>query len=199
MPKEYTFPPKLKLIIAHLEAVRALDAYLSGEMQKDVADLSHHVRQELNRSVLRPAGWSDLDASKGVLYSGPMAPAPDNALLSKWEVAEKALRIAVGIEPPVHANDPPYVELCVPDPWKKRDAFIKEIKRFKPLGFEHASDYPIGELASTSSVFKYIRFEESTGPDGLFDVTHFIDSFRDATAALVKLEKDIDGILACLD
>lgn len=43
MPKEYTFSPKMKLIIAHLKTVRSLDEYVRGiEMKKDVQDLSNH-------------------------------------------------------------------------------------------------------------------------------------------------------------
>jgi hypothetical protein len=201
MPKEYTFPPKLEIIIAHLKAVRALDDYVRGiEMRKDIEDLSNHVRQELDRSVLRPAGWRDLEVSKGVLYSFPMSPAPDNALLTKWWVAEgSAIRVAVEVTGPVHAVCDPYVELWVPDAWDKREAFIKDIKQFKPPDFEHVSDYPVGELTTTSSIFKYVPYETCIGPDGLFDGARFIGSFRDATAALVKLENDIDGILAGLD
>jgi hypothetical protein len=118
MPKEYTFSPKLKLIVAHLKTVRSLDNYVRGiEMKKDIQDLSNHLRQELNSSVLRPAEWSDLELSKGVLYSsGPMAPAPNNALLTKW--GGGAIRLAVELPDPVHPDNSdydPYVELSVPE------------------------------------------------------------------------------------
>ena len=47
MPKEFTFSPKLKLVIAHLTAVRALDEYAHGvEMKKDIRDLANYLRQE---------------------------------------------------------------------------------------------------------------------------------------------------------
>jgi hypothetical protein len=196
MPKEYTFPPKLKLIFAHLKAVRALNDYVSGvEMEKDIKELSNHLRQELSRSVLRPAGWKELEQSKGVLYSSPTATSPGNALLQKWEVIDgRSIAIAVEVVSPVHWHES-YVELWIPEAWKKREEFRKKIRPLMPRGFEHFNDSPAGELTPTTSIFKYIPYEHFLGSDGVLDGASFLDAFRDATAALVHLENDIDGIL----
>lgn len=199
-PTEYTFSPKLKLIIAHLKAVRALTDYVNGvEMKKDIQGLSNFLRQELTRSVLRPAGWKDMEGSKGVLYSSPMAIDPGNALLTKWEVVDgHPIAVAAEVVWPVPAGYEPYVELRIPEAWEKRQEFLEKIKRFKPPDFEHASDYSVGELTETTSIFKYVPYDRCLGVDGLFDGTRFIDAFRDAMTALVKLEKDVDGVLASL-
>ena len=156
MPKEFTFSPKLKLVIAHLTAVRTLNEYVSGfEMKEDVRDLSSHLRQELSQSVLRPAGWTDLNAQKGVLYSGPKV--SDGEGRTKLQVSEgAAIRLAVEVLSPVDMDNEPYVKLWIPDPWEERDRFIAEIKRFKPHDFEHVSDHPTVEWETTTSIFKYI-------------------------------------------
>lgn len=72
MPNEYTFTPKLKLIVDHLKAVRTLDEYVNGVgLKKDMQGLSNHLQQDLSHSVLHPAGWEDLEAVDGCLYSSP--------------------------------------------------------------------------------------------------------------------------------
>jgi hypothetical protein len=85
---------------------------------------------------------------------------------------------------------------------KEREKFIDEIRLIKPTDFKHVSEYPVGEMAATSSIWKYIPYErcidESTGIENRFDGDRFINSFREATAAIVNLEKDIDRILAGL-
>ena len=148
--------------------------------------------------MLGPAGWTDLNAEKGVLYSGPKVSNGEGR--TKWQVSEgAAIMLAVEVPSPVDGNCEPYVELWIPDLWEKRDRFIAEIERFKPHDFEHVSDHPTGEFAATSSIWKYIPYAACIEPDGEFDGTLFIDSFREAMAALVKLEAEIDGILARLD
>jgi hypothetical protein len=78
VPKEYIFSPKFRLIVDHLKAVRTLDEYVNGiGLKKDMQDLSNHLEQDLSHSVLRPAGWEDLYAVEGTLYSSPK---------SKWHV-----------------------------------------------------------------------------------------------------------------
>jgi hypothetical protein len=128
-----------------------------------------------------------------------MAPAPKNAVLTKWEGS--AIRLGVELPypvPPDHSDYPPYVELWVPDAWKEREKFIAETKLIKPPDFEHVSDH-LEEVVTTSSIWKYIPYETCiTGPESRFDGNLFIDSFRNATKALVNLEKDIDRILAGL-
>jgi hypothetical protein len=89
MPKEYAFTPKFKLIVDHLEAVRTLDEYVNGVgLKKDMQDLANYLQQDLSRSVLRPAGWKDLYAEEGSLYSGPESK-------SSWRVVRGDF-IAVG-------------------------------------------------------------------------------------------------------
>ena len=195
MPREYTLAPKLKLIVDHLKAVRTLDEYVNGVgLKKDMQDFSNHLQQDLSRSILRPAGWEDLYASEGSLYSSPKSGSPDNQLVQKWSVVEDDV-IAIAISPswPVQDDDEPYAELYVPKDWEKRQQFIAELK--PPPGFEHVSQYSDGELAETTSVFKYVRYESYIGPDGRFDATGFVEGFRAATKSLVAMEKEIDQIL----
>jgi hypothetical protein len=96
---------------------------------------------------------------------------------------------------PVRDDYGPYAELYVPENWSKRHEFIAKLK--PPPGFELASQYPDDEIDETTPVWKYVRYESHVGPDG-FDATGFIAAFREATKALVALEKDIDQILASL-
>jgi hypothetical protein len=195
MSKEYTFPPKLKLIVDHLDAVRTLDMYVNGvELKKDMQGLSNHLQQDLNRSVFRPAGWEDLYSEEGSLFSSPQSAAADNALISKWCVAADSF-IAIEICPawPVGDDDEPYVNLYVPPDWEKRPEFIAQLKA--PPGFQHVSQYSEGELAEESSVWKYVPYASYVGAEGLFDSTGFINGFREATKSLVAMEKVIDGIL----
>jgi len=198
MPKEYTFTPKFKLIADHLKAVRTLDEYVNGAgLKKDMQDLSNHLQQDLSHSVLRPAGWEDLYAEGGCLYSSPNSGSPENALIPKWCVVEDD-RIAIQIYPawpvrPVQDDNEPYVQLYVPPNWKKRQQFKAELKA--PPGFEHFSQYPDGEMAEESSVWKYVPYPSYVGANGVFDSSGFIGAFREATKALVAMEKVIDGIL----
>jgi hypothetical protein len=189
MSNEYTCPPKLKLIVEHLNAVRTLVQYVNGvALKKDMQDLSNYLQQDLSSSILHPAGWEDLYPAEGSLCSSPR---------SKWRVVRGDV-IAIEICPawPVQEDYEPYVNLYVPPNWKKRSQFIAKLKA--PPGFEHVSQYSEGELSEDTSVFKYLPYT-SYVVGGLFDSTGFIDAFREATKALVAMEKVIDGILERLD
>ena len=186
MPRDYTFTPRLKLIVDHLKAVRTLDEYVNGVgLKKDMQALSNHLQQDLSRSVLHPAGWEDLYAAEGSLYASPK---------SKWRVVRGDV-IAIEIYPawPVQEDYGPYVNLYVPPNWKKRSQFTAKLKA--PPGFQHISQFPDGELADETSVWKDVPYESYVGADGLFDSTGFIDAFREATKTLVAMERGIDGIL----
>ena len=117
MPREYTLAPKLKLIVDHLKAVRTLDEYVNGVgLKKDMQDFSNHLQQDLSRNILRPAGWEDLYASEGSLYSSPKSGSPENQLIQKWCVVEDdAIAIAICPSWPVQDDDEPYAELYVPE------------------------------------------------------------------------------------
>ena len=190
MHKEYTFTPKFKLIVDHLKAVRTLDEYMNGVgLKKDMQALSKHLQQDVSGSVLHPAGWEELYARGGFLYASPK---------SKWRVVGGDYNyIAVEIYPAWPVRDPqqgePYVGLHVPANWKKRTQFIDKLK--VPPGFEHVKQYPDGELAENSSIFKYVPYTSYIGAEGIFDPIRFIAAFREATKALVDMEKDIDEIL----
>src|ERR1700693_3124430 len=114
MSKEdkYFFTPKFKLIVECLKAVHTLDEYVNGVgLKKDMQDLSNHLQQELSHSVLHPAGWEDLYAVKGNLYSSP---SPN----SKWKVVrDDVIAIEICVAWPVQridTVDEPYVNLYVP-------------------------------------------------------------------------------------
>jgi hypothetical protein len=186
MPKEYTFTQKLKLIVDHLKAIRTLDEYVNGVgLKTDMQDLSNHLQQDISRNVLHPAGWENLYAEQGSLYSSPESK-------SKWRVVRGDF-IAIEIYPawPVDVCEP-YVNLYVPPNWKKRPLFIAKLKA--PAGFQHVSQSP-GDESAEDSVFKYLPYTSYVGAEGLFDSTSFIDAFREAAKALVDMEKEIDGIL----
>ena len=187
MPKEYTLPPRLKLVVDHLKAIRTLDEYVTGGgLKKDMQDLFNHLQQDLNTSVLVPAGWEELYTAGGSLYSSPKA---------KWVVREDAIAIQIYPARPVQDVDEPSVGLYVPTTLKKRPQFIAKLKAKAPPGFEHVSQYPDGEMTEESSIFKYIPYTSYVGGDGLFDSAGFINAFRKATKTLVSMEKVIDGIL----
>lgn len=90
MPRDYSFAPKLKLIVDHLKAVRTLDEYVNGAgLKKDMQDFTNYLQQDLSRGILRAAGWKDLYyASYGCLYSSPKSVSPKNQLIQKWCVVE---------------------------------------------------------------------------------------------------------------
>ena len=187
MPKEYTFTPKFKLIVDHLKAVRALDEYVTGVgLKKDMQDLSNYLQQDLSRDIFRPAGWEELYAEGGLLYSSP-------ANKPKWRVVKGDL-VAVEIYPawPVQDDAEPYVNLYVPPNWKKRSQFTAKLKA--PPGFQHINQSP-DEFAEETGVFKYVPYTGYLGTDGVFDSSGFIDGFREAARALVAMENVIDGIL----
>ena len=120
MSKEYTIPPKLKLIVEHLDAARTLDKYVNGVgLKKDMQGLLDHFQKNLSRSVLQPAELEDLDPEDGGLYSSPKSK-------PKWRVV-KGDSIAIEIYPAwtVQEEDDcePYVNLYVPPNWKKRSQF----------------------------------------------------------------------------
>lgn len=197
MPKEFPVTPKFRLVVDHLKAVRTLDEYVNGVgLKKDMQDLADYLQGDLSRGVLRPAGWKDLYTWKGCLYSGP-ATSTMNSFVPKWGVVEDDV-IAIEISPaaPVRAADEPFVNLYVPENWERRQQFIAKLKA--PPGFEHVSQHPEDELVDTTSVFKDIRYESYVGPDSRFDAAGFIEAFREATKALVDLEKHIDQILESL-
>jgi hypothetical protein len=201
MPKEFPLTGKFKLILDHLKAVRALDEYVSGVgLKTDMQALATYIRHDLNRGILRPAGWKDLQPKKGLLYSSPEGSSTMNCYVPRWCVGEDEEDdfIAIEISPagPVRADDDPYVNLYVPENWEKRNQFIAKVKA--PQGFQHVSQHSEGEHLDTTSIFKYLPYESYVGPDGRLDADGFIDGFREATKALVALDKDIDQILVSL-
>jgi hypothetical protein len=176
----------------YISGVR-LGSYGAG-LKKDMQDLTNDLRQDLSRDILRPAGWEDLYPSEGCLYSSSLG---DIAFVPKWGVVEDdVIAIEIFAAAPVRAADEPFVNLYVPENWEMRQQFITKLKA--PPGFEHVSQHPEDELVDTTSVFKFIRYESYVGPDSRFDATGFIEAFREATKALVALEKDIDQILESL-
>lgn len=174
MPKEqYTPTPKLKLVLDHLKALRTLDEYVNaaGGLKADVQDLSNYLQPDLNRSLLRPAGWDDLYAEKGNLYSSPK---------SKWGVVRGdhiAMQIYLAWPVRDDYDDEPSVNLYVPENWKKRLAFREKLKLLP--GFEHVGQYPDGEITETTPIFKYVPYAGQ----------------REAAKTLVAMESDIDRIL----
>jgi hypothetical protein len=175
------------LIFDHLNTVRTLDEYVNGVgLKKDMQDLSKHLQQDLTRSVLHPAGWEDLKAAEGSLYSSPKSK-------WRWVVRGDVIAIEIYLAWPVQDVCEPYVNLYVPANWKKRSQFIAKVKA--PAGFEHARQYSEGELADGTSVFKYVPYKSCVGAKGQFDSLGFIDAFRDATRTLVDMEKSIDKVL----
>jgi hypothetical protein len=203
MQKEYTLPSKLKLIVDHLGATRALDEYMNGSgLKKDMQDLTIYLQQDLSRTILRPAGWKDLRASKGNLYSSPEGASPENALIQKWcVVADEAIAIEVCLAWPVRRTDTvpePYVNLYVPPEWEKRAEFIAALKSTTPSGFRHTSQSDF-ELSEEISIFRDVSYTTHVGAEGAFDCASFLDAFRSAAKALVDIQHDIDRILMSLD
>ncbi len=186
MPKEYTFPPKLKLICDHLNAVRALDDYVNGVgLKKDMQGFSNHIQRDLDRTVFRPAGWEDLYVAGGLLYSSPEPK-------SKWSVV-RGDAIAIEIYPAWPVNDDePYVNLYVPLNWKKRQPFVDKLKTKRPPGFQHVSE---GDFAEEDAIFKYVPYADHVGADGVFDLAGLTDAFRAAAKALVEMKGTIDDLL----
>jgi len=176
------------LIVDHLKAVCALVEYVNGAgLKKDMQDLSNHLQRDLSHSILRPAGWEDLRAAKGYLRSSPEHK-------RKWRVV-RGNAIAIEIYPARPVQDvweSSYVNLYVPPNWKKRSQFAAKLKA--PPGFEHVSQHP-DEMADEVSVWKDWSYTSYVGAKGVFDSAGFIEAFREATKALVAMEKVIDGIL----
>jgi hypothetical protein len=164
-----------------------LEEYVNGVgLKKDMQDLSNHLQHELSRSVLQPAGWSDLQAEKGCLYSTPKSK-------PKWRAVKGAfIKVEIYLAWPVQDDCESYVNLYVPPKWKKRSEFRGKLKA--PIGFQHVKDSDV-ELADETSVFKDVPYESYVGADGLFDFAAFIDAFQEATKAIVNMEKSIDKIL----
>ncbi len=84
----------------------------------------------------------------------------------------------------------------MPPKWEKRQQFTAELK--PPPGFEHVSRYADGEWSDQSSIWRYVPYTSYVGSDSGFDAAGFIEAFREATKALVAMEKDIDQILESL-
>jgi hypothetical protein len=50
-------------------------------------------------------------------------------------------------------------------------------------------------LSDESSVWRYVPYTSYVGSDSRFDATGFIEAIREATRALVAIEKEVDQIL----
>jgi hypothetical protein len=90
VPKVFTVTPKFKLIVEHLKAVRTLNDYVNGGLSEDMQALTNYLKQDLNRGILWPASWKDLNTPKGSksdLHSSP-ATSTMNCFVPKWEVVE---------------------------------------------------------------------------------------------------------------
>jgi len=192
MSREYTLPARLRLTVDHLNAVRTLDAYVRyGELEDDMRGLTEHLRQKL-ASVLQPARWEGLYQSDRKLYSSPIDK-------PRWKVLRDDDCIALEIylaEPVGEYEDDeevgePYVNLYVPPEWEKRVQFTDALKPEMPSGFQHVSE---GEFTEETSIFTYIPYTHYA-TDGIFDLSAFIDGFREAAAALVKMESTVDSVL----
>ncbi len=192
MASEYALAPRLKIVMDHLRAVRALDDYQScGGMDKDMRDMANHLMQVLNRDVIRPAGWGDLAFRKYWLYSGPAS--------NKWRVFKDesiALKVYVAWPAFDDVENDMSVNLHVPPKWEKRKRFNERIKA--PAGFEKFTQYPEGEMDDSCSIWKFVRYMDFVGADNIFDAPSFIAEITDAVKTLVGWEKNIDTCLADL-
>jgi len=182
MSEEYSVPRKFKLLVDHLKAVRTLHAYITGvELKQDLKGMSEQLRRELTHTVFQPAGWVDLEARHGSLFSRPKSK-------PKWRVVRgESIEVEICLEWLFEEWDP-FVQLTVPK-WKKQAQFIAKLKA--PPDFEHASNYQLGELTPETSVFKYVPYKSCVGATGSFDTA----AFRDAANVLVRMEGRIDKIL----
>jgi hypothetical protein len=185
MPKEFNFTPRLKLLLDHLRAVRELDKYVNGGgLGKDIQGLANELRLELNRHLLVPAGWDEIVYQKGYMYSQPP---------NKWRVVRgDNIKLEIYLARPVGDDDDPFVNLYVPEGWKKRKPFISKLQ--PPQGFQHVGQHAAGEFAESTSIFRYVRYEDCFGTDAVFDGGRFMSAIQNAAESLVKLETEIDVI-----
>jgi hypothetical protein len=125
--KEFALAPRLNLVLKHLSAVRELDAYThSGGLEKDVQGLRSELRQDLNRHLITPAGWEQLEDQKVTLFSRPQ---------KRWGVVrEDNIALQIYLALPFGDTDNPYVNLYVPANWKKRKLFLKKLELKAPQG-----------------------------------------------------------------
>lgn len=187
MTKGYTLPNKLKLIFDHLRALRTLNDYVNGSMKADMQGLTNYVVRELNRDVLRPAGWGDLQAVDGYLYSNPR----DKKL---WQVVpDDNLALQLYLSRPVYDDADPNISLYVPEEWTQRQEFLDSLTA--PPPFRLVRDCEESEVDDSTSMIKFLSYEEFADAGGLFNVDHFIDALRDAAKTLVGWQREIDKCL----
>jgi hypothetical protein len=189
MTKGYTLPNKLRLIFDHLRALRTLNDYVTDSMETDMQGLSNHVVRELNRDVLRPAGWENLQSDQGSLFSRPQ-----NKKL--WQVVpDDNLALRLDLARPVYDPADTFIDLYVPEEeeWKQRQEFLDSLTA--PLGFKHVRDCDGSELVDNTSMIKFLSYEDFADASGHFDADHFIDALRDAAKTLVGWHGEIDKCL----
>jgi hypothetical protein len=189
MTKGYTLPDKLRLVFDHLRALRTLNDYVEGSMETDMQSLTNHVVRELNRDVLRPAGWGDLHSVEGCLYSSPR-----DAKL--WQVVpDDNLALQIYLAWPVYddSDTDTNIDLYVPEEWEQRQEFLDSLTA--PLGFKHVRDCDESELVDNTSMIKFLSYEDFADASGHFDADHFIDALRDAAKTLVGWQSEIDKCL----
>lgn len=194
MAREWSFSPRLRIVLDHLRAVRALHGYITeGLVEKDIEILRNELRRELNRQVLTPKNWEELEDEKGWMYSRPQSKP------KKWNVVRgDNIALEVYLATPVGDENDPYVNLYVPCTWRRRKLFLDKLVRITPPSFKHASQFSPGELAEEYSILRFVPYENYLGADGVFKGDRFMKAIRTAAEAVVKLESEIDRILASL-
>ena len=156
-------------------------------MKADMQDLTKHVVRELNRDVLRPAGWEDLQSYQGCLYSNPLDKEP-------WQVVpDDNLAIRIYLARPVYNDGKTNIDLYVPEEWKQRQQFLDSLT--PPPDFTHVSDCEAAEVDDNTAIIKFLPYEDFTDAGGSFDTEHFIDALRDATITLIGWKGEIDKCL----
>jgi hypothetical protein len=187
MTKGYTLPDKLRLVFDHLRALRTLNDYVEGSMETDMQSLTNHVVRELNRDVLRPAGWGDLHSVEGCLYSSPR-----DAKL--WQVVpDDNLALQLYLPSPVYEDMDTNINLYVPEEWEQRQQFLVSLP---PLSdFTHVRDCDESEVDDNTSMIKFLPYEDFADAGGHFNLDHFIDALRDAAKTLVDWQGEIDKCL----
>jgi hypothetical protein len=190
MTKGYTLPNKLRLIFDHLRALRTLNDYVKGSMEADMQSLTNHVVRELNRDVLRPNGWEDLQSDQGCLWSRPRDK-------RAWQVVpDDNLALQIYLAWPVYddSDTDTNIDLYVPEGWEQRQEFLDSLTA--PPGFTHVRDCDESvEVDDTTSMIKFLSYEDFADAGGPFNVEHFIDALRDDTKTLVGWQGEIDKCL----
>ncbi len=194
--KARSLPPNLKAILANVNAVRAVNSYLTGDgFAKDAQVLHGMIRDDAQGSLPVLREWEYELQDGTYAYWHP----------AEWNVTKDDY-IAVGVATPDpigagYDDQDPFAFLYVPPDWStgRKKALDDRLLSLQNKGakYKHYQDskHKGDDFLAEFPVWIAVPYEDFNRPEGDFDLDGFVTAFARALGVMLDLKPEIDSMI----